>query len=182
MGKKKSPRRIHWLMPISAPLKILWTNATKARKTPVGWYAFGRSQGLDTSFGKKILTSPMNRNPHFVVWERPEYTFYSGYCIKFYGDLNRLARCLNSDDMAFYINTVSRDYQHNYKSFAKSFLLNFPVPAPETQTSALVNHYSDRQTRPLRLFFLPPGSALSANALAPSRLSSEPYSASTVAN
>lgn len=100
----------------------------RGRENPAGWYAFGRSQGLDTSFGEKILTSPINLRPHFVVWQKPEYTFYSGYCVKFGGDLHWLARHLNSEEMAFYIGKVGRSYRNNYKSFAKSFLRGFPVP------------------------------------------------------
>ena len=103
----------------------------KGRPNPAGWHAFGRSQGIDTSFGEKILTSPMNLRPRFVVWEKPGYTFYSGYCVKFRGDLRRLARHLNSDEMAFYIGAVSRRYQNEYKSFAKSFLRGFPIPASD---------------------------------------------------
>jgi len=82
---------------------------------------------LDTSFGKKILTSPINLKPNFMVWEREEYTFYAGYCIKFDGDLNLLCEYLNSEDMEFYINHVSRTYQSNYKSFAKSFIERFGI-------------------------------------------------------
>lgn len=100
-------------------------------KNTVAWYAFGRSQGLDTSFGKKILTSPMNLKPNFIVWEKPEYTFYSGYCIKYDGDLYELARELNSDDMEFYIKYVSRDYQNNYKSYSKAFIENFGISNPK---------------------------------------------------
>ncbi len=99
----------------------------KGRPNPIAWYAFGRSQGLDTSFGKKILTSPMNLKPNFIVWEKEEYTFYAGYCIKFDGDLNQLARYLNSEEMEFYVNYVSRDYQNNYKSYAKSFIEGFGI-------------------------------------------------------
>jgi len=102
-------------------------NRDKGKPNPVAWYAFGRSQGLDTSFGKKILTSPINLKPNFIVWDKPEYTFYAGYCIKYDGDLNLLARYLNSEDMEFYINYASRDYQNNYKSFAKSFIEKFGV-------------------------------------------------------
>ncbi len=108
----------------------------RGRKNPAGWHAFGRSQGLDTSFGEKILTSPMNRRPHFVVWQKPEYTFYSGYCVKFGGDLRWLARCLNSEDMAFYIERVGRSYRNNYKSFAKAFLRRFPIPQPDISPSS----------------------------------------------
>jgi len=106
----------------------------------VAWYAFGRSQGLDTSFGKKILTSPINLKPNFIVWEREEYTFYAGYCIKFDGDLKLLAQYLNSKDMEFYINHISRNYQNNYKSFAKSFIEKFGV-----EDLNLVNHQKQRQ-------------------------------------
>ncbi len=99
----------------------------KGKKNPVAWYAFGRSQGLDTSWGKKILVSPLSLSPNFIVWEKEEYTFYAGYCIKFDGDLHWLANQLNSEDMKFYIKYVARDYQNGYKSYAKSFISNFGI-------------------------------------------------------
>lgn len=99
----------------------------KGKPNQVAWYAFGRSQGLDTSFGKKILTSPINLKPNFLIWEKEDYTFFAGYCIKFDGDLKLLAKHLNSHDMEFYINHVSRNYQNNYKSFAKSFIEKFGI-------------------------------------------------------
>lgn len=99
----------------------------KGKKNPVAWYAFGRSQGLDTSWGKKILVSPLSLTPNFIVWEKEEYTFYAGYCIKFDGDLHLLANQLNSEDMKFYIKYVARDYQNGYKSYAKSFISNFGI-------------------------------------------------------
>ena len=99
----------------------------KGKPNPISWYAFGRSQGLDTSFGKKILVSPLSLKPNFIVWEKEEYSFYAGYCIKFKGDLHRLVRQLNSEDMEFYIKYVGRDYQNGYKSYAKSSISNFGV-------------------------------------------------------
>jgi adenine-specific DNA-methyltransferase len=102
----------------------------KGKPNPVAWYAFGRSQGLDTSFGKKILTSPLNLKPNFLVWKKEEYTFYAGYCIKYDGDLDLLAEYLNSNDMEFYIKNISRNYQNNYKSFAKSFIERFGIDEP----------------------------------------------------
>jgi adenine-specific DNA-methyltransferase len=99
----------------------------KGKRNPVAWYAFGRSQGLATTFGKKILVPPLSLHPNFIVWEKEEYTFYDGYCIKFNGDLHWLAKQLNSKDMEFYIKYVSRDYQGGYKSYAKSFISNFGI-------------------------------------------------------
>ncbi len=99
----------------------------KGKPNPVAWYAFGRSQGIDTSFGKKILTSGLNLKPNFIVWEEEEYTFYAGYCIKFDGDLHWLADELNSEEMDFYIRHTSRDYQNGYKSYSKTFIENFGI-------------------------------------------------------
>lgn len=99
----------------------------KGKTNKVSWYAFGRSQGLDTSFGKKILTSPMNLKPRFVIWKKKEYTFYAGYCIKFDGDLHYLVKQLNSEDMNLYIKNVSRDYQHGYKAYSKTFISKFGI-------------------------------------------------------
>ncbi len=76
---------------------------------------------------KKILTSPINLKPKFIVWNKKDYSFYAGYCIKYQGDLNWLVDVLNSYDMEFCIKTISRNYQNNYKSFAKSFIQNFSI-------------------------------------------------------
>lgn len=121
-------------------IKEILDSRDKGKPNPVAWYAFGRSQGLDTSFGKKILTSPINLKPNFIVWEKEEYTFYAGYCIKFEGDLKLLAHYLNSRDMEFYIGHISRNYQNNYKSFAKSFIEKFSI-----QDFHLINARGQRQ-------------------------------------
>ena len=121
--KNKFPLAYSYLLSVKENLD----KRDKGKINPVAWYAFGRSQGLETSFGKKILTSPINLKPNFIVWEKEEFTFYAGYCIKFDGDLRLLAKYLNSDDMEYYISHVSRDYQNNYKSFAKSFIEKFGI-------------------------------------------------------
>jgi len=91
------------------------------------WYAFGRTQGLNTSFGEKILVSPIGNKPNFIVWKKPEYTFYAGYCIKYKGNLDELAKQLNSKNMEFYIKHTSRAYRGGYRSYSKSFISNFGV-------------------------------------------------------
>jgi adenine-specific DNA-methyltransferase len=99
----------------------------KGKKNPVSWYAFGRSQGLDTAFGKKIITAPMNLKPKFIVCEEENTLYYAGYSIIYDGDLAKLADKLNSDDMKFFIEHTSKDYQHGYKSYAKSFIKDFCI-------------------------------------------------------
>ena len=93
----------------------------------VAWYAFGRSQGLDTSFGKKILFSPMNNKPNFVPFENEECTFYSGYCIKYKGDFEFLLSELNSQKMADYMQVSSRDFRGGWKAYNKQVLEEFTI-------------------------------------------------------
>lgn len=94
------------------------------------FYAFGRNQGLKTSFGKKIITSTMNMFPRFYVIEDEKTSFYAGYCVKPKNniDLYELCEALNSDLMKEYINSVSKSYRGGYKSYAKSFLKDFAHP------------------------------------------------------
>ena len=86
----------------------------KGKKNAICWYAYGRNHGLDNTFGKKILTSPINLKPNFILNVDDDTTFYAGYCIKYKGDLDELLKYLNSVEMEFYINNISRDYQGNW--------------------------------------------------------------------
>ncbi len=99
----------------------------KGKPNPYGWYAYGRHQGLDSTWGKKILVPPLAREPRFIVWEKPEYTYYAGYGIHYEGDLNGLASRLQSEDMALYLRYKARCYQNGYYSLAKSFIEPFGV-------------------------------------------------------
>lgn len=104
------------------------------------FYAFGRNQGLKTSFGKKIITSTMNLDPHFYVIEDEKTSFYAGYCIKpkNNADIYELCDALNSNLMKEYINSTSKSYRGGYKSYAKSFLKDFVHPQfYKTQPSLL---------------------------------------------
>lgn len=105
----------------------------KGRPNPVAWYAFGRSQGLDSTFGEKLFTAPFNRSPSFIHWTDPAATFYSGYALTSRPaspvDLGVLRPALNSTAMAEYIAATSKDYQHGWKSYAKAYITDFPVPA-----------------------------------------------------
>jgi adenine-specific DNA-methyltransferase len=94
------------------------------------FYAFGRNQGLKTSFGKKIITSTMNIAPRFYVIEDEKTSFYAGYCIKPKDDIDlyELCEALNSDLMKEHINSISKSYRGGYKSYAKSFLKDFVHP------------------------------------------------------
>jgi hypothetical protein len=93
----------------------------------VAWYAFGRSQGLDTSFGEKIIFSPMNSKPNFIYYNNPECTFYSGYCIKFNGNHTILLPQLNSARMKNFVAMSSRDFRGGWKAYNKKIIENFEI-------------------------------------------------------
>ncbi|MDW8467590.1 MAG: N-6 DNA methylase [Chloroherpetonaceae bacterium] len=109
------------------------------KPNPVAWYAFGRSQGLDTSFGKKILFSPMNHKPNFILVENEDAAFYSGYCIKYDGDYEFLLEQLNSERFAHFVATSSRDFRGGWKAYNKKILEQFTVLLPEERQGGAKN-------------------------------------------
>ena len=75
--KEKFPGAYNYLL----SCKEILLNRDKGKRKYETWYAYGRSQGINTTFGRKILTPPMALNPTFVVCEKEKATFYSGYGI-----------------------------------------------------------------------------------------------------
>ncbi len=108
-------------------IKPLLDKRDNGKPNKVAWYAFGRSQGLDTSFGKKILFAPLNKKPHFILCQNEEATFYSGYCIKYDGDYEKLLRQLNSERMEDYIRVSSRDFRGGWKAYNKKIVQEFII-------------------------------------------------------
>ena len=102
----------------------------KGKPNPVAWYAFGRNQNLESCFGKKIIFSPMNRKPNFVLCENEEYLVYSGYFIKYDGDLQWLLECLNSPEMEHFISVSSRNFRDGWRAYNKKVIENFIIPYP----------------------------------------------------
>ncbi|GHT27090.1 DNA methyltransferase [Planctomycetales bacterium] len=97
------------------------------KPNPAAWYAFGRSQGLDTSFGAKIIFSPLNQKPNFVYYDNPDCTFYSGYCIKYNGNVSELLLQLNSERMQEFVASSSRYFRGGWKAYNKKIIENYKV-------------------------------------------------------
>jgi methylase of polypeptide subunit release factors len=106
-------------------VKVNLDKRDNGKPNPVAWYAFGRSQGLDTSFGEKIIFSPINDKPNFVYYANPDCTFYSGYCIKFKGKVDNLLAELNSERMEKFVAMSSRDFRGGWKAYNKKVIENF---------------------------------------------------------
>lgn len=103
----------------------------RGKPNPVAWYAFGRSQGLNANFGRKLLTSGLNVWSNFLLCEDEGTIFYAGYCVQPREEsesLRVLQRILNSPVLDFYIHHTSRIYRDGYRSFAKAYLERFGIP------------------------------------------------------
>lgn len=143
--KKDFPLAYEYLLSVKDELD----KRDNGKPNPVAWYAFGRSQGLDTSFGKKILFSPMNNKPNFILVEDEESTFYSGYCIKYEGDYKFLLEQLNSQRFAEFISVSSRDFRGGWKAYNKKALEEFTIPKDNTISAKKTTNSTNTGTTPL---------------------------------
>jgi len=121
--EKKYPLAYKYLLSV----KDFLGKRDNGKPNKTAWYAFGRSQGLTTSFGKKILFSPMNKKPKFILSENAEATFYSGYCIKYDGDYQKLLEKINSKEMEDYIKISARDFRGGWKAYNKKIVQEFLI-------------------------------------------------------
>ena len=112
-------------------IKELLDKRDNGKPNPVAWYAFGRTQALDTCFGEKIIFSPINDKPNFIKCNNKEAIFYSGYAIKYSGDYDKLLSVLNSSKMKKFIDESARDYRSGYKCYNKSIIQHFPIDVSE---------------------------------------------------
>ena len=116
----------------------------KGKPNPVAWYAFGRTQGLSISFGKKLLTSTMNAKPNFVYCDDENSTFLAGYQVKSKRiDLKILKKVLNSKIMEEYIEMISKSYQGGWKSYSKTFIKNFGIPKFSDEELEFIKNEND---------------------------------------
>jgi len=91
------------------------------------WYAFGRNNALDSSFGKKILFAPINIKPNFIFYKNKDVTFYSGYCLKCDIDEKKIIPQLNSKRMHDFIAISGRDFKNGWKAYNKKVVENFII-------------------------------------------------------
>ncbi len=97
------------------------------KPNPVAWYAYGRSQGLTTCSGKKIIFSPMAKEPAFYICDDEQALIYSGYGIKTKMDFNTIKQYLMSDKLKQYMNENGADFAGNWKGYNKTILQEFVI-------------------------------------------------------
>ncbi|KQS27984.1 class I SAM-dependent DNA methyltransferase [Dyadobacter sp. Leaf189] len=108
-------------------IKPVLDKRDNGKPNKVAWYAYGRNQGINIMNGSKIIFSPMNRYPNFVISHHTDALFYSGYCILYDGNIEHLAKQLNSDRMFEFISASSRDLRGGWKAYNKSIVEEFTM-------------------------------------------------------
>ncbi len=122
--KEKHPECYKYLLAIRSELE----KRDKGKKKYEAWYAYGRIQGLETSLARKIIVPTISNRPRFVISNKVNALIYAGYGIYFKGDIDILAKILNSEVMWYYIKKTSKKYASSYMSLAKNFIKNFSIP------------------------------------------------------
>lgn len=123
--QSKYPKTYKYLEAVKSELD----QRDKGKKNPYGWYAYGRTQGLN-KYGKKMLFPTFAKNPKFRYIENENALFCNGYAI-FENDkisLKILGKILNSDLMKYYISNTSYAIEGGYYCYQKKYIEKFSIP------------------------------------------------------
>ena len=101
----------------------------KGKGNNQGWYAYGRTQGLN-KYGRKLLFPTFSNRPKFMYVDNEDDLFCNGYAV-FENDridLDVLARILNSKVMAYYVSNTSYSIEGGYYCYQKKYIERFSIP------------------------------------------------------
>lgn len=101
----------------------------KGKGAAQGWYAYGRTQGLN-KYGRKLLFPTFTNKPKFMYVEDEDALFCNGYAIfendKY--DLDVLMKLLNSCVMDYYVSNTSYSIEGGYYCYQKKYVERFSLP------------------------------------------------------
>ena len=101
----------------------------KGKGSAYGWYAYGRTQGLN-KYGKKLLFPTFSDKPKFTYITEKDSLFCNGYAVfenNIY-ELEIIQKILNSDVMDYYIKNTSYSIEGGYFCYQKKYVENFSIP------------------------------------------------------
>ena len=93
----------------------------KGKPNPQGWYAYGRTQGLN-KYGKKLVFPTFSNRPKFMYIENEDALFCNGYGV-FENDvikLDVLIKILNSRVMDYYVRNTSYSIEGGFYCYQKN--------------------------------------------------------------
>lgn len=114
---------------VLASFKEILGTRDKGRPNYQGWYAYGRTQGLN-KYGKKLLFPTFSNNPKFMYVENENALFCNGYGIfeNDRYDLELLQKILNSNIMNYYVKNTSYSIEGGYYCYQKKYIERFSIP------------------------------------------------------
>lgn len=101
----------------------------KGKGVSHGWYAYGRTQGLN-KYGKKLLFPTFSNRPNFTYVDNEDTLFCNGYAI-FENDIYELdifQKVLNSRLMDYYVRNTSYSIEGGYYCYQKKYVEHFSLP------------------------------------------------------
>lgn len=109
--------------------KEILDSRDKGKGVAHGWYAYGRTQGLN-KYGRKLLFPTFSNHPKFSYIDNEDALFCNGYAV-FENDkyeLSLLERILNSKLMHYYVSNTSYSIEGGYYCYQKKYVENFSIP------------------------------------------------------
>ena len=103
----------------------------KGKSVKYAWFHYGRSQGLRTLLGRKILIPPMMKEMRFILCKQEDLLYLSGYAIFQKNpelDLNIIKIVLESSVFEKYLNIKGKGYQGGWKATNKNQICDFSIP------------------------------------------------------
>ena len=111
----------------------------KGKKRNYQWYEYGRTQGLNTLWGEKLILSPLSLQPAFVHCRIEHMLYLSGYALFPKDDHNILLcqKVLESQMMKLYVDKRSKKMRSGWNVYSKEFIKNFSIPVDKLDDSML---------------------------------------------
>lgn len=108
-----------------------------------GWYAYGRSQGLN-KYGKKILFPTFSSKPKFIMIRDDDALFCNGYAVfeNESVELDILEKILNSEVMDYYVKNTSYSIEGGYYCYQKKYIERFSIPYLTNEEQKIVRNVS----------------------------------------
>jgi hypothetical protein len=148
--EREFPKTFEYLCAIKKELAV----RDKGKKSYPGWFAYGRTQGLN-NIGEKILTPTFSDKPRFLLCEKKDALFCNGYGLTLADaqqlrvdtnwlrqpskQLALICKILNSSIMDYYIRKTSYVIEGGFFCYQKQFLQSFSLPRlSETEASELL--------------------------------------------
>lgn len=126
--------------------KVVLDERDKGKGIAQGWYAYGRTQGLN-KFGRKLLFPTFSGHPRFLYVNDENSLFCNGYAVfeNDILDLDILAKILNSNIMDYYIRNTSYAIEGDYYCYQKKYIERFTIPILSDSEIAFIRDATPEQ-------------------------------------